>query len=149
MPIIWPLTASCYHVRKWLIKAPTHGKDSPRLLKTRPSWQVLENRRQAGSTTADCHTRKTVTIYLLGDVSHSSDPSGDSVAPAPPHPGGCSGNNIETLRSRRRTCHTAAIVYDAWDGPPLRLNMFSLDDSFRRDGNWQNRSKSIHTAPIV
>ena len=34
----------------------THCKDSLRLLKTRTSWQVLEN-----STTAACNTRKTVT----------------------------------------------------------------------------------------
>ena len=27
-------------------------------------------------------------------------------------PGGCSGSNIETLRSRQRTCHTTTTVYD-------------------------------------
>ena len=43
------------------LKALTHRKDPPRLLKMRPSWQVLENRRKVGSPTAACHTRKTVT----------------------------------------------------------------------------------------
>ena len=34
------------------------------------------------------------------------------------------------------------MVYDAWDGGQLQLNMFSLDDSFRRDGNRRNRWSS-------
>ena len=58
LPFIQRLqNSSFYHIRN--LKALTHRKYSSRLLKTRPSWQVLEYWRQADSTTTACHTGNT------------------------------------------------------------------------------------------
>ena len=54
-----------------------------------------------------------------------------------------------TVWSRRTTCYTATTVY-SYQGPQLRLNMFSLSDIIRCDENRRNCSHaSGHTSPIA
>ena len=67
---------SCVEImwRQYNLKAPTRHKDSPQLLKTRPSWQVEENRNDGSMP----HQKDS---YLFGVVSYSSDPSVDRVGP--------------------------------------------------------------------
>ena len=71
------LKSEVFHI----LKAPKHRKDSPRLLRTLPSGQVLENRRKAGSMTASCHTRIERLLPTLRRKLLQRSYSGDRVVP--------------------------------------------------------------------